>query len=377
MSIQTRTSARTKSKPQPYTPAKYENFSINKTRALDKKLEACNRAMDIKIEQKHQNYILELSAAAYEVLKGEIDIYFEQHSTYKLLPKHQHDNQGLCIRTSHSVRNRSNNRQLYRINLFHTTSKVEVNGQGKNVYKIQTKLLSNWNRAIEWSEDEPTPSQDTSAVNMSTIHNYCAICNQTAQPETSIDCIACSQLFHYTCENIDPVRISQTEEEQYSCRSCSIMDMDVVNISTRSNNSIIDTEEIERQKQLQQLTNQADNINQIDKEPTEEARLTINLTNSAAAKNDEVKAHTEVSHQVDVTPRTGLITTASSGDAPLEADCHQKFPSQRGANVGGPKHLKGLVQADNLEAKEDGNRKKPNHFLGSGRSNKIKGRISL
>ncbi|VDI65993.1 Hypothetical predicted protein [Mytilus galloprovincialis] len=94
-------------------------------------------------------------------------------------------------------------------------------------------------------------------------------------------------------------------------------------------------------------------------------------------KNDEVKAHTEVSHQVDVTPRTGLITTASSGDAPLEADCHQKFPSQRGANVGGPKHLKGLVQADNLEAKEDGNRKKPNHFLGSGRSNKIKGRISL
>ncbi|CAC5357156.1 unnamed protein product [Mytilus coruscus] len=40
-------------------------------------------------------------------------------------------------------------------------------------------------------------------------------------------------------------------------------------------------EEIERQKQLQQLTIQADNINQIDKEPTEEARMNINLTNSA------------------------------------------------------------------------------------------------
>ncbi|CAC5426594.1 unnamed protein product [Mytilus coruscus] len=105
------------------------------------------------------------------------------------------------------------------------------------------ELLSNWNRAIEWSEDEPTPSRDTSAVNMSTIHNYCSICNQTAQPETSIDCIACSQLFQSTCENIDPVRISQTEEKQYSCRSCSIMDMDVVNISLRSNDSIIDTEE--------------------------------------------------------------------------------------------------------------------------------------
>ncbi|CAC5367830.1 unnamed protein product [Mytilus coruscus] len=283
MSIQTRTSARTKSKPQPYTPAKYENFSINKTRALDKKIEACNRTMDIKIEQKHQNYILELSAAAYEIIKGEIDIYFEQHSTYKLLPKHQYDNQGLCIRTSHSVRNKSSNRQLYRINLFHTTSKIEeqiniikrneadieirakqneslvkttahqpktnhsnrilVSKGAECIQNTDEELLSNWNRAIEWSEDEPTPSQDTSAVNMSTIHNYCAICNQTAQPEISIDCIACGQLFHYTCENIDPVRISQTEEEQYSCRSCSIMDMDVVNMSLRSNNSIIDTEE--------------------------------------------------------------------------------------------------------------------------------------
>ncbi|CAC5409174.1 unnamed protein product [Mytilus coruscus] len=133
MSIQTRTSARTKSKPQPYTLAKYENFNINKTRAL-----ACNRTKDINIEEKHQNYILELSAAAYEVLKGEIDIYFE-HYTYKLMPKHQYDNQGLCIRTSHSVRNRSSNRQLYRINSFHTTSKVEVNGQGVELFLSHIK----------------------------------------------------------------------------------------------------------------------------------------------------------------------------------------------------------------------------------------------
>ncbi|CAG2251773.1 unnamed protein product [Mytilus edulis] len=182
-----------------------------------KKQEACNRAMDIKIEQKHQNYILELSAAAYEFLKGEIDIYFEQHSTYKLLPKHQHDNQGLCIRTLHSVRNRSNNRQLYRINLFHTTSKNTTTDIC--VYQV-------------WNEDH-------SKISAFKSHE------QYAQPqlETSIDCIACSQLFHYTCENIDPVRISQTEEEQYSCRSCSIMDIDVVNISMRSNNPIIDTEE--------------------------------------------------------------------------------------------------------------------------------------
>ncbi|CAG2199199.1 unnamed protein product [Mytilus edulis] len=90
--------------------------------------------------------------------------------------------------------------------------------------------------------------------------------------------------------------------------------------------------------------------------------MTINLTNSAAAKNNEAKAHTEVSHQVDVMHRIGLITTAFSGDALLKRTAIRSSPL-KGAYVGGPKHLKGLVQADNLEAKEDGNRKKPNHFF--------------
>jgi len=130
MNLQLRTSTRTRNKPQSYTPAKYENFNIDKNKALDKKMEACKRTIDIVMVEKHQNYILELSAGAYEVLKIELEKYFDQHCTYKIAPTNQYDNQGLCIRTSFSVINRSNNRQLYRINLFHTTSRIEVNGHG-------------------------------------------------------------------------------------------------------------------------------------------------------------------------------------------------------------------------------------------------------
>lgn len=60
MSIQLRASTRARNKPNTYTPAKYQNFNINKDKALDKKLEPCNRPDDLKFEEKHGNYILEL-----------------------------------------------------------------------------------------------------------------------------------------------------------------------------------------------------------------------------------------------------------------------------------------------------------------------------
>ena len=134
MSLQLRTSNRNRNKPVVFTPAKYEKFSLNKNKALDKKLEACHRTSDVKVDEKHGNLILELSAAPYEVLKTEIEVYFEQHSTYKLAGTNQLDKEGLCTRTSYSVKNRRSNRQSYRINMFHTTSRIEINGHGMELF---------------------------------------------------------------------------------------------------------------------------------------------------------------------------------------------------------------------------------------------------
>ncbi|CAG2249437.1 unnamed protein product [Mytilus edulis] len=154
---------------------------------------------------------------------------------------------------------------------------------------------------------------------MSTIHNYCAICNQTAQPETSIDCIACSQLFHYACENIDPARISQTEEEQYSCRSCSIMDMDVVNISTRSNNSIIDTEETIPKLLLdeQSVTEDYSEIGHIVKNMPEYTSKD-SPTRTQITKEETRNSNTEVPDMVE-NEKNGFIQTAKpNGSAQQE-----------------------------------------------------------
>ncbi|CAG2208167.1 unnamed protein product [Mytilus edulis] len=41
-------------------------------------------------------------------------------------------------------------------------------------------------QSIDWTDDEPTAIQDINVDNTSTINTYCAIYNQTAQPEISL-----------------------------------------------------------------------------------------------------------------------------------------------------------------------------------------------
>ncbi|CAC5419281.1 unnamed protein product [Mytilus coruscus] len=135
MELATRTSARNKVKPSIFTPSKYENFSLNKRKAMDKKLEQCNRQADILLMYKHENYILDLSLAAYELLKLAMTEYFANHNIYKIQAKDKKkDKHGLCTRTSYSVINLNSNKQQYRINLFHTTSRIEVNGRGRQEF---------------------------------------------------------------------------------------------------------------------------------------------------------------------------------------------------------------------------------------------------
>jgi hypothetical protein len=88
----------------------------------------------MELQYKHGNYVLEMSLAAYELLKGAIKEYFQHHDNYTIQVNDQKDQQGLCVSTSYSVRNRKNNKQQYRINLYHTTCRAEVNGHGREQF---------------------------------------------------------------------------------------------------------------------------------------------------------------------------------------------------------------------------------------------------
>jgi hypothetical protein len=96
----------------------------------------------MELQYKHGNYVLETSLAAYELLKGAIKEYFHYHDNYTIQANDQKDQQGLCVSTSYSVRNRKNNKQQYRINLYHTTCRAEVNGHGREQFLLHLQDMA-------------------------------------------------------------------------------------------------------------------------------------------------------------------------------------------------------------------------------------------
>ena len=123
------------------------NYNLNSKKALGKKIEASERELDCDIQLKSGTLVLTCSAAAYEILKKAIYEHYN-NSLDKSIVVHTKrsklDNRDLSIEPviteeSISVRNRQarSNKQLYRINLFNTTSRIDVNG-----YKLDEFIQS-------------------------------------------------------------------------------------------------------------------------------------------------------------------------------------------------------------------------------------------
>jgi hypothetical protein len=122
------------------------NYNLNSKKALGKKIEASERELDCDIQLKSGTLVL-TPAAAYEILKKAIYEHYN-NSLDKSIVVHTKrsklDNRDISIEPviteeSISVRNRQgrSNKPLYRINLFNTTSRIDVNG-----YKLDEFIQS-------------------------------------------------------------------------------------------------------------------------------------------------------------------------------------------------------------------------------------------
>ena len=137
-------STRVRNPPQIYTPNRQNpdnnykmSYKINTKKTLEKKIEATERSL-CNIELKSGTLVITCSAASYEILKKSIYEYYD-HSSTKTFRVHtkssKPDNESvagkmLIIEESLSIKHKNGgtNRQLYRINMFNTTSRIDVNG---------------------------------------------------------------------------------------------------------------------------------------------------------------------------------------------------------------------------------------------------------
>ncbi|CAG2188854.1 unnamed protein product [Mytilus edulis] len=106
-----------------------KSYALNKKKALKKKIEASDREFSVVAIVKKGNLVIECDAGLFEVFKIELYRYFNDpsctkvHSITKTI-----DEEGLTVEENISVKLANQKRQLYKINLYNTTSRILVNG---------------------------------------------------------------------------------------------------------------------------------------------------------------------------------------------------------------------------------------------------------
>ena len=156
--VKTRSSGRVRKPPTTFTPSKNPHvkvdYELDRKKAIQKKAAAASRSYDLDIEDKRGTLVLTFSTAAYEIFRHELVSYLERKAdiTVDKTPKISASND--VVEDSYSVYLKGNPQLLYRVNLFHTTSRADVNGKGYDVFIIEDlprlrQKLENYSDLVE------------------------------------------------------------------------------------------------------------------------------------------------------------------------------------------------------------------------------------
>jgi hypothetical protein len=120
------------------------NYELNKKRAVTKKLDASNR-LDLKAEMKHGNLIMEFSAACYLNFNQLVKTHISglKNTIIEVEPTVDWNGAltGECISVIPVSSAGRRGRQLYKINMFNTTSRAEINGHKVNEFLCELESI--------------------------------------------------------------------------------------------------------------------------------------------------------------------------------------------------------------------------------------------
>ena len=230
-----------------YNPSKpsvlARRYNLNAERAVEKIHEATARS-DVTCELKGGNLILEFSSAAFLHFNSTFDKHFQNNANFSLTPHIRTDRGGNTVERSISVSAAHEHRkQLYRVNIYQTTCRVEVNGKHlelfiqelyhiieemeiKNGYsRLNTlikeqceQLLRNRRFIVQENQDELDDKVDIK----------CPKCNKNCL-RRAVVCSKGKHWVHYRCERLKDHEIEKLEDKKekisYICSQCSSSDI--------------------------------------------------------------------------------------------------------------------------------------------------------
>ena len=249
------------------------DYSLNYDKALRKKAKACQAEYLVSSEVKCDNYIFSFSAAMYELYRENLARYFsmlnDDSSDIKVTFKDISDKTGMVTESLLKVFQKipnSKDELKYTINMYHTKSRVMVNGNqaiqfndehskitdyildsekvsdlDKEMYRCIEECLKALKVDMSQSDVNQKPKKATVKKNLCEKTKTCISISNQNEPELNagneddalcpscdlivndgINCEKCDAWYHYDCENINDSdrRIHENTDSEYICMTC-------------------------------------------------------------------------------------------------------------------------------------------------------------
>ena len=258
------------------------DYTLNMGKALKKKLSACDLEYKVKSSNRGGNQIFNFSAAMYELYRTNLVDHFEilhsNSTNMKIEYKDTTDKGNFCVESLIRVFDKHDATHMYTINLYHTKSKIMVNGidvssfnaehskiteailASENVNLLEQELRTNIIEGLKSIEDTCTKYKSNKAVNvqskpLTSLPDTTQTCNSNAVQCTSanvqlsnvqgilesngdeqnvlcpmcdngveegICCDLCQKWYHYQCESVsdDDIERFRDTDLQFMCNSC-------------------------------------------------------------------------------------------------------------------------------------------------------------
>ena len=355
----------TSSKTQPV----YQNYVLNEKRAVQKLADSTLRTDNISVHFKHGNVILELSAGAFLIFIDSLDEHFRHKTNLSVSPTTKYDkSKTKLVERSVSVALAAKpKQQLYRVNIYHTTCRIEVNGQQVSMFINELKeigeimkhkpnmaqlndlirekcqefldLKANENRVIIQPINYTAESVNVNKQDQ----NKCPKCKKQCQTR-SVWCTAGLHWIHYTCDKLKKNAVDALESNQedatYTCSLCSEKTQNSLPQATKASDkgeqnisvTIVDSGSTEQQRDLTKIAQKHSTESQIMTSDKVNTRAISILEEEIDQRGDETMVKTSRKQsqsqlQIVATPSQTSVKSGQPTLPTVQVDLMAKGPS--------------------------------------------------
>ena len=235
-------------------PRRQQNFTLSKSKALEKKESACLRPHQVAVQHTNGGTRIHFQSGLYEIFKAAVASkpVGKRTKEYSISSDGDVDNKGHEYTTRYRATQRDSNQAAFTVNLYHSTTSVLVNGTQYSFYceilqsigsvningtrisartinqtilgQIQAAKHPGSSTSSSHTIQEDHPLGDTRSLALTSSESSkpaCGSCNKQCATRFG-RCTICRKHFHFRCAKLDIKQINRVEVDPkvMVCHNC-------------------------------------------------------------------------------------------------------------------------------------------------------------